>query len=99
MNTCHSCKSKKKAQDNYSSPISKSLRRILGAIALRLKSILLFVWDAVFTPVSSEPRIWQKQDRSGQVYWQVYDPIRNRSDRFSSEQEVRRWLEENFYIR
>lgn len=99
MNTCHSCKSQKKDQDNYSSSTSKSLRRILGAIVLRLKSVLLLVWNAVSTPASSEPQIWQKCDRFGQIYWQVYDPIRDRWFRFSSEQELRQWLEENFYIR
>lgn len=99
MNTCHSCKLQKKDQDSYLSPTAKSLRRTLGAIALRLKFVLLLVWDAVAAPTSSEPRVWQKRDRFGQIYWQVYDPIRDRSARFSSEQEVRQWLEENFYIR
>ncbi|WNZ25808.1 hypothetical protein HJG54_25205 [Leptolyngbya sp. NK1-12] len=99
MNTCHSCKSEKKDQDIYPSATSKSLREMFGAIALGLKSVLLFVWDAVSTPASNEPQIWQKRDRFGQVYWQAYDPIRDRFARFSSEQEVRQWLEQNFYIR
>ncbi len=43
MNTCHSCKLQKKDQDSYSSPTAESLRRTLGAIALRLKFVLLLV--------------------------------------------------------
>ena len=50
-------------------------------------------------PASNEPRVWQKRDRFGQTYWQVYDPIRDRFARFSSEQEVRQWLEQRHYDR
>lgn len=45
----------------------------------------------------SEIKIWQLQARSGKTYWRVYDPNTNRSATFSSEEEVRIWIEELFY--
>lgn len=64
-------------------------------IALPLKSALSRFWDTVAP--SREPCIWQRCDRFGQMYWQVYDPIRDRSITFYSEQEVRQWLEREFF--
>ena len=44
-----------------------------------------------------EPKIWQKRDRYGNFYWVVYDPTTGHSSYFSSEQEVRIWLEQRYY--
>lgn len=44
-----------------------------------------------------EPKIWQKKDHSGNLYWRVYDPKTDRSAMLSSEAEVRSWLEERYY--
>ena len=44
-----------------------------------------------------EPKIWQKRDRYGNLYWVVYDPTTGHSSCFSSEQEVRVWLEQRYY--
>ncbi|MBI4779801.1 MAG: hypothetical protein HY785_00610 [Oscillatoriophycideae cyanobacterium NC_groundwater_1537_Pr4_S-0.65um_50_18] len=65
-------------------------------IASTLRSILALIWDTISTSLSDEPRIWQKRDRFGEVYWHVYDPIRDRHFRFTTEQEVRQWLEQKF---
>jgi hypothetical protein len=45
---------------------------------------------------SSEPQIWQKRDRQGNLVWRMYDPQTNQSAVFASEEEVRIWLEERY---
>ncbi|GAB4237220.1 MAG: hypothetical protein Kow00121_64350 [Elainellaceae cyanobacterium] len=45
----------------------------------------------------SEPRIYQKRDRYGKVFFQVYDPISGRSSTLDSEQQVRMWLDQRYY--
>lgn len=42
---------------------------------------------------SHEPQIKQKSDRHGHKYWQVYDLYTDKSYTFSSEQDVRVWIE------
>ncbi|TVQ09423.1 MAG: hypothetical protein EA368_09490 [Leptolyngbya sp. DLM2.Bin27] len=44
----------------------------------------------------TEPRIWQRT-RQGQLTWYAHDPVTNRTRQFSSEQEVRLWLEKRYY--
>ena len=44
-----------------------------------------------------EPRIKQRRDRSGEAFWQVYDPLTGKSARLNSELEVRFWLEQRYY--
>ena len=44
-----------------------------------------------------EPKIWHKRDRYGNFYWLVYDPTTGHSSSFSSEKEVRVWLEQRYY--
>lgn len=46
---------------------------------------------------SPEPKIHQKYDRHGNLYFQVYDPIAQQSSTFSTEQEVRIWLDQRYY--
>ncbi len=45
----------------------------------------------------SEIKVWQRQDRFGNDYWDVYDPNTNRSASFGSEAEVRSWIEDLFH--
>lgn len=45
----------------------------------------------------SEIKVWQRQDRFGNEYWEVYDPNTHRSASFGSEEEVRIWIEELFH--
>jgi hypothetical protein len=40
-----------------------------------------------------EPIFWKKRDRNGNVYWQGYDPVSNRSLEFGSDDEARHWLD------
>lgn len=44
-----------------------------------------------------EPQVWQKYDRQGNQYWQVYDVNTNKSHTFGSEQDVRAWLENRYH--
>lgn len=48
--------------------------------------------------VNTDPRIKQRFDRSGQMYWQVYDPVSEQHFAFSSEDEVYRWLESRYLL-
>ncbi len=43
-----------------------------------------------------EPKVWEKKNRNGTVYWNVYDPVLGYTARFSSELEVRLWLDQYF---
>jgi hypothetical protein len=45
---------------------------------------------------TSEPRIWQKCDRHGNIYFYVYDPMTGRASTLGSEREVRIWLEQRY---
>ena len=44
-----------------------------------------------------EPHVKQKCDRSGNFYWQIYDPISGSYLFFNSEREVRAWLDTRYY--
>lgn len=45
----------------------------------------------------NEPQVKQKRDRLGNFYWQVYDYPTNKSYTFSSDREVRAWIEERYH--
>ncbi len=49
----------------------KSLSRLMSVIVLKSKSFLSYAWKTISTPVSSEPQVWQRRDRSGQTYWLI----------------------------
>jgi hypothetical protein len=46
---------------------------------------------------SSEPQIYQKHDRHGNMYFKVYDPVTRQFGTFTTEQEVRVWLDQRYY--
>ena len=43
-----------------------------------------------------EPVISQHHNREGTITWKVYDPYSNQSHWFSSEKEVRQWLDSHY---
>ncbi|NJO41746.1 MAG: hypothetical protein HC865_14215 [Cyanobacteria bacterium RU_5_0] len=53
------------------------------------------VWNIIADLLvpNTEPQIMQKRDRNGQDWWYVYDPQTGESAWFTSETEVRAWLE------
>lgn len=46
---------------------------------------------------NSDPTVKEQIDRSGQIYWQVYDPVSTQSHRFFLEEDVYQWLEHRYY--
>lgn len=68
--------------------------RELGSASLKwLREVLSDLWELP----SKEPRVRQKIDRSGTVYWQAYDPIHDLTTRFDDEQAVLEWLDRQLY--
>ena len=57
-----------------------------------------FILDR-FSEKSSEPKIWQKRNRFGETFFQVYDPATDRYIYLNSEKEVRVWLDDRFSYR
>lgn len=52
-----------------------------------------------FLTRDTDPHIWEKRDRYGNVVWCVYDPTTEKTFYFSSTAEVYIWLEERYYFR
>ncbi len=46
----------------------------------------------------SEPQIWERKDRYGNIYYRIYDPKSDRHFYFNSEDEVRWWLDKRYYL-
>lgn len=45
----------------------------------------------------NEPKIYASSEKSGNVYWKIYDPLLGRSKVFFSESEVCEWLDRLYY--
>ena len=43
-----------------------------------------------------EPQIYKRQDRRGQTYYRLYDPKTDQRRMFSTEEEMRIWLDQRF---
>ena len=65
--------------------------------ALDLRSGLTTLLNAAAGSSYAEPRIWQRHDRQGHLWFEVYEPHSHQRLCFSSEQEVRNWLDRRFY--
>jgi hypothetical protein len=61
-----------------------------------IAKILRKVGDSLVTS-SHEPQVKQKCDRYGNQYWQAYDFNSNKSYTFTSEQDVRVWIENRYH--
>lgn len=57
-------------------------------------------WEAVLKTLTAnrDPMIHEKRDRRGNVYYDLYDPVGNQRLTFSSEEEIRYWLEQRYYV-
>lgn len=62
----------------------------IASVLQNLKSALLRYFAS-----GEEPQIWQEEGKKGTI-WHVYDPKRNRSFTFTSESEVRIWIEKRY---
>ncbi len=61
----------------------------------RLNKILHSLMDALIE--KTEPRVLQKCDRMGHIWWYVYDPVTGKSACFPSEAEAATWIEQRYY--
>jgi hypothetical protein len=75
-----------------------SLEQLTRAAKLQRSRTLGNWFEALLNRLGGEPepRVWQTGDRAGHITWRVYDPVSNLSATFSSEAEVRVWLEERY---
>ncbi len=64
-----------------------------------LKSTVNKVWQYLIDIFTKEPelRIWQRSDRKGNIWWDVYDPATGRSGTFGSETDMLSWIESRYY--
>ena len=84
-------------QRNYEQleQLPPQVRKLIGLGVRDLWQSFLEFWEFP----SKEPRVRQKINSSGNVYWQVYDPWHDCTLHFDHEQEVMVWLEEQHYRR
>lgn len=85
------------AEHAFNPVINRPIRsrdRLHPSIKERLANLFQTVLNAASG--NSEPRISQKRDRRGNLYFSVYDPISNESAVMGSEQEIRAWLEQRY---
>lgn len=68
-------------------------RSIWGTLWHLLNQPLGF--ESSFSP--AEPEIQQTLDRTGHVWWKVYDPLSGQTAYLESEADVHIWLEERLY--
>lgn len=65
------------------------------------ESWLSKVWQKIVAALTEQDtqgfRVWQETDRRGQTVWQVRNVATNETITFSSEAEVRIWIEEFYY--
>lgn len=45
---------------------------------------------------NTDPKVFERHDRQGNLYYQVYDPLTRQSASFGSESEIRYWLEQRY---
>lgn len=80
------------------SQLNRSVRKPTSLVA-KLSTFASNQWQYLWSYFNQrlEPRVWQKRDRYGNLYWVIYDPTTGYSSSFSSEKEVRVWLEQRYY--
>jgi hypothetical protein len=71
----------------------------MAAWEAALSHALKHAWDDVVQLMTSsnDVKVWKTRDRHGNEYWNAYDPITDAARQFSSEAEVRVWLEDRYY--
>lgn len=47
--------------------------------------------------LSTEPSVVRRIDRTGNVYFEIHDPVTGKSNAFGSEREIREWLDRYHY--
>lgn len=64
-------------------------------------SVLKMIGQKFLVAIAAEPepRVWQRTNRKGEVWWQGYDPATGCSVFLTSEAEMRVWLEERYHAK
>jgi hypothetical protein len=57
----------------------------------------IFQYIIRFLANNSEPRIWQTKTRKEDLIWHIYDPKTGQTEQFTCEQDVRIWIEKQYY--
>jgi len=57
----------------------------------------IWAYLAKFAIGSSDPVVQQRRDRQGHAYYAVYDPTTGQRSIFTTEAEVRAWLEQRYH--
>lgn len=65
----------------------------------RFSAWVRHAWSVFLDAIASHNsiHIWKKTDGIGHTWWYVYDPATNMTHAFTSEHEVRIWLESRYY--
>jgi hypothetical protein len=66
-------------------------------VSVRLSEL----WQGLLShlsPSTAAPRTWATLTADGQTLWNAYDPVSGRTIRHASDNEVRTWLEERYYL-
>lgn len=78
------------ASQSQRSHLARALQNWFSQVGRFLQTLVI---------LDANPRIWQRCDRAGNTWWTLYDPVTQRFYQFSSESEVRMWLDEQFIQR
>ncbi len=64
-----------------------------------IKRTLHQLWQnlVIYLTRPPEPKVRKKSNRRGEIWWEVYDPNRHLTANFTSELEVRMWLDQRHY--
>lgn len=84
-----------KDSENQQSSVRKTIANLGKKIAKSLHNLgdRLLRFDT-----NSEPKIWVRKHPSGNIYFRIYDPLRERNIYLNSEEEVRCWLDQRYYL-
>jgi hypothetical protein len=84
-------------KNNYKT--QKKLEKIIKTSFESSSDFLLKICQKIFNFCDRENyfKIWKKTNRFGGIYWQVYNERTGQYSYFSSEAEVRFWIEQQFY--
>jgi len=68
-------------------------------LASPISTLLSRLWRPILEILSrcAELKVWEKTDRQGNHYWQGYDPQHGQHISFGTEDEIRMWIEQQYY--
>ncbi|EKU99981.1 hypothetical protein Lepto7375DRAFT_2069 [Leptolyngbya sp. PCC 7375] len=82
-----------KSRSHQKTPTTSTKNRIQAALMAMAQTVAQLLHDHV----STELVVSEHQDRNGERYYRIYDPLDEKMHYFSSENEVRIWLDQRHY--